>query len=74
MYTREHPSPEYIEAVRLGKLYHATHKTFSGRHIFQSFPILRELCQKYQTKSIFDYGIGKAQNLTYGEAGLSFLG
>lgn len=65
MYTREHPSPEYVEAVRLGKIFHETHKVFSGRHIFQSFPLLRELCQKYKTKSILDYGIGKAQNLTY---------
>ena len=64
-YTRGHPSPEYIEAVRLGRHYHETKKVFTGRHCFQQYPILRQLCLQHNTTSILDWGAGRGHQLTY---------
>lgn len=62
-YTRDHPSPEYIEAVRLGRHYHETKKVFTGKHSYQSYAILRKLCQTHGTKDILDWGSGKNVHL-----------
>lgn len=61
-YTRENPSPEYIKDIQLGTEYHRTHKTYRGNHAFQQYPILRQLCRKYNTKGIWDVGSGKGHH------------
>lgn len=64
-YTREHPSPEYQKAIALGIEYQKTHKGFTGRHTFQSFPLYRQLIQEYRTKTLLDYGAGKLEQFSY---------
>ncbi len=58
-YTYEHPSPEYHVALELGKQFQRENKTFTGKHCFQQFPILRHLIQEYQTRDLIDFGCGK---------------
>ena len=62
-YTHEHPSPEYLKNIELGKAFHRRSKTWRGPHIFQQYPILRVLCQQYGTQSILDYGCGKGEHI-----------
>jgi hypothetical protein len=47
----------------MARAYHAG-KTFTGRHVYQSFPRLRQLVQEYQASSLLDYGCGKGQQMT----------
>lgn len=63
-YSCQNPSPEYIEAVELGKEFHRTHKTFTGKRCFQQFPILQQLVKNYNTKDAIDFGAGKLRQFS----------
>lgn len=58
-YTYENPSPEYKVALELGKQFQRDRKVFTGKHSYQSYAILRQLCETYGSRDILDYGSGK---------------
>jgi hypothetical protein len=64
-YTCDNPSPEYVEAVRLGIEFQQRSKVFTGRHCWQSYPILRQLMRDHNSKTVLDFGAGKLEQFTY---------
>ena len=75
MYTRENPSPAYLEMVEMYATLHeqgaATHEkedekrsaddTFSGKMLMEHAPSIGELIQRTGSRTLLDYGSGKGQ-------------
>lgn len=57
------PSREYLDALEAAKTLHANRKVYDGLHTSRVTPTLRWLCQKYQAKTLLDYGCGKGLQL-----------
>jgi hypothetical protein len=52
-------SDTYKKSVEAGALFHATHKTWSGKGTLQYKEYLKMLIDKYNIKTILDFGCGK---------------
>ena len=74
MYTRENPSPEYLEMVEMYSTLHrqgalterpdekkAPVETFSGKMIVEHAPSIGELIARSGSQTLLDYGAGKGQ-------------
>lgn len=53
------PSKRFDYYVNQCREFHATRKTFSGRHIWRFLPELKELVQRHDVSTMLDYGCGK---------------
>lgn len=63
------PSPRYQALMRVYARLHLdgdpankvpAEKVFDGRHLIPHIEVLRQLCRRFQAKSLLDYGCGKA--------------
>lgn len=52
-------SETYKQSVEVGALFHATHKTWSGKGTLQYKDYLKSLIEKYDVKTMLDFGCGK---------------
>lgn len=52
-------SDSYIKSVEAGALFHQTHKTWSGKGTLQYKEYLKNLIQRYNIKTVLDFGCGK---------------
>ncbi len=52
-------SETYKKSVEEGALFHATHKTWSGKGTLQYKEYLKFLIEKYDIKTVLDFGCGK---------------
>lgn len=59
MYTRDNPSKEYLDLIPLVREYHAKYKKFDGQRTFKCYHEIKWLCDRFDPKTIFDYGCGK---------------
>lgn len=56
------PSDKYFEALRLSRKHHDNqNKTFSGRFTWKNRHRIKELIDRFDVKSILDYGCGKGK-------------
>jgi hypothetical protein len=75
MYTREHPSTEYLEMVEMYSTLHevgaeserarderrTAEQTFSGKMLVENAPAIRDLIARHGSRTLLDYGCGKGQ-------------
>ncbi|MBD3620201.1 MAG: class I SAM-dependent methyltransferase [Chromatiales bacterium] len=73
MYTRENPSPEYLEMVRMYETLHeegeasagkSAKQTFPGKMLIRHAPGIKEMIDRTGAKTILDYGAGKGLGYT----------
>lgn len=55
------PSPRYFEALRATQVFHATHKTFSGRFLFRYLDDVKKVITDLGCETLLDYGCGKGR-------------
>jgi hypothetical protein len=86
MYTRDNPSPEYLEIVEMYSTLHqqgagserkkdakrSATETFSGRSLLENASAIRELIVRTGSRSVLDYGCGKGE--AYEQKDIEFEG
>lgn len=64
MYSRQNPSPAYLLECQLSQEFSEQNKTFTGKHVYQSFAILRQIIEETGARTLLDYGCGKGRQFT----------
>lgn len=59
-YSRAHPSPEYVAAVKASTKFHATSGKFDGQRTNRALHLIGPLFKERRVRTALDYGCGKA--------------